>query len=277
MKMSQRRRLHALNEEDNENLKAGSYEDERLAVPEGVSNTVEGPFSLVSWLAFPWHLAMVVFYCLLLRETTIVMATDGYRQALNSTGKVPELGGRFKFLTHINISLQSGFFAIQLLADLSPGPFKRRLQKLADLVFTTMVLPLAIFIPVSFWGLYAIDRNLIYPEVFDEVIPQYINHFVHTAILLWALCEVYLFHHHFPGTKWAAAIIFTYSLAYSLWLVYLYVATNWWCYSFMRRIGSLYVMAPFFACSMLLCFGLHLLGRWVAKVRWGTTTYLDGY
>ena len=272
--MSRRKPLH---EEGESLVESDSYEDQHLAAPEGVSIAVERPFNPLSWLALPWHLAMVVFYCLLLRESTIVMSTDGFREALNSRGKVPEVGGRFKFLTHINVSLQFGFFAVQLLADLSPGPFKKVLQRLTDLVFTTMVLPLAIFIPVSFWGLYAIDRNLIYPEVFDKVVPPYINHFLHTAILLWALCEVYLVHHHFPSTRWAAVVIFTYSLAYCSWVVYLYVTTNWWCYSVMHRIGSLYAMVPFFACSIFLCFGLHLLGRWVAGVRWGRTTHLDGY
>ena len=31
-------------------------------------------------------------------------------------------------------------------------------------------------VSVSFWGIYAIDRELIYPEVLDAIIPSVVNH-----------------------------------------------------------------------------------------------------
>jgi hypothetical protein len=232
-------------------------------------------FSPLSWLALPWHLVMVVFYVLLLRAGAGLM-TKELGKALDPEGKIPWFGGRFKFLTHINEWIQLGFFTIQLLADLSPGPFKKRLQRLSDLLFTTLAFPLAMFVTFSFWGLYALDRKLVYPEVFDEFVPFYINHFWHTTILVWVLFEVYLHHHHFPSTAWAVASVFVYGSAYNAWVVYIYIMTEWWCYPFMRLLPP-YLMALFFASCMFVCLGFYFLGRYIAKLRWGRITLLDGY
>ena len=268
--------MHKPSEENDVDADLDSTEELKpLAAPEVVVEEKAGPFNPLAWLALPWHLAMVVFYCLLLRMGANLMGKE-FGEALDPEGKIPSFGGRFKFLTHINEWVQLGFFAIQLLADLSPGPFKKRLQRLADLVFTTMAFPLAIFVTISFWGIYALDRRLIYPEIFDKLVPWYVNHFWHTTILLWVLCEVYLHHHHFPSTAWAAASVFIYGSAYNVWVVYLYITTGWWCYPFMKFLPP-YVMALFFAGCMFMCLGLYLLGKSVAKVRWGRTTHLEGY
>lgn len=274
--MSRRRPLRVAGEENEVDMGPDGSVIQQSDAPEAVPCVAGGPLNPLSWLAMPWHLAMVVFYCLLLQHGASIMADEKFNRVADPGGKIPPFGGRLKFLTHINEWVQLGFFAIQLLADLSPGPFKKRLQRLADIVFTTIAFPLATFITVSFWGLYALDRKLIYPEVFDEIVPQYMNHFWHTTILLWVLCEVYLVHHHFPSTAWAAASVFVYGSAYNVWVVYIYISTEWWCYPFMNHL-PLWGMAVFFASGMFLCLGLYLVGKWVAKVRWGVTTYLEGY
>lgn len=249
----------------------GASEPQSKSVP-----CVTEPSNPLSWLGLPWHLAMVAFYCLLLRHSSNLMDNDEFRLTVDPEGKVPRMAGRFKFLSHINCWVQLGFFSIQLLADLSPGPFKTRLQRLSHLIFTTVALPMATLVTFIFWGLYAVDRKLIYPEVYDKVVPSYMNHFWHTTILVWVLCEVYLVHHHFPSTAWAAASVFVYGSAYNMWLVYIYVMTGWWVYPFMKHLPP-YGMALFLSSAMFLGLGLYLLGKWVARLRWGTTTHLDGY
>ena len=232
----------------------------------------EKPFNPLSWLTPPWHLLMVVFYCLLLRQGYTLMDEKAWK-VIDPEGKMPPFGGRFKFLSHINEWVQLGFFAVQLLADVSPGPFKTRLQKLADFYFTTIAFPLATFVTAAFWGLYALDRSLVFPEVWDKVTPQYMNHFWHTTILLWVLSEIYLVHHHFPTTGWASASIFFYGSAYIAWVVYIYINTEWWCYPFMKHLPP-YAMALFFATCMFSCLALYLLGKLVSRLRWGVTKYL---
>lgn len=243
-------------------------------MPTKVCEHKEGPENSLSWLAIPWHLAMMVFYSLLLKHG--IQLINANLHILDPESKVPRYGGRLKFLTHINEWVQLAFFTIQLLADLSPGPFKKRLQRLSDILFTTIAFPLATFVTISFWGLYALGRELVYPEVWDKAIPSYMNHFWHTTILLWVLCEIYLFHHHFPSTAWAAATIFVYSTVYISWVVYLFVKTEWWCYPFMEHL-PLFVMALFFAACMFISLGLYLLGKALSRMRWGMVTLLEGF
>lgn len=65
-----------------------------------------------------------------------------------------------------------------------------------------------------FWGLYAIDRELIFPKSLDEFIPGWQNHVMHTLPIIGALLDAYLVHHSFPkfrnGIKLTIGFISTY-------------------------------------------------------------------
>ena len=225
----------------------------------------------LGWLAMPWHMMMVIFYCLLLYQNKHLIANN--KHILDPHGRIPKLGGRFKFLTHINLWVQLFFFTVQLIADLIPALHKKRFQQFSDIVFTCIVFPLAANIVIMFWSIYAIDRRLIYPEVFDKFVPVYMNHLWHTAILLWALIEIYVVHHHFPRKRVAAAFIFAYAAAYIGWVVYIYVQTDWWCYGFMKHLHPA-ALAVFFGVATFVSFGLHLLGKSIAHTRWGVTIHI---
>lgn len=43
-----------------------------------------------------------------------------------------------------------------------------------------------------FWCVYAIDRELVFPQVYDEVVPWWFNHCVHTNITIVLLIETLL-------------------------------------------------------------------------------------
>ena len=32
------------------------------------------------------------------------------------------------------------------------------------------------FVSATFWGIYSVDRELIFPKVYDELIPPWLNH-----------------------------------------------------------------------------------------------------
>jgi hypothetical protein len=49
-----------------------------------------------------------------------------------------------------------------------------------------------------FWGLYAIDRELIFPEIFDPLIPPFKNHIMHTLPLITALLDNYIKERQYP-------------------------------------------------------------------------------
>ena len=232
------------------------------------------PVNPLWWLAIPWHAGMIIFYSLLLYHGTNLMNSNAH--ILDPLKKIPDFGGRFKFLTHINQWLQLAFFCVQLLADVVPMPFNRRLRMISDWIFTTVVIPVTSIVITVFWGLYSIDRKLIYPEVFDIFVPAYMNHFWHTTILLWVLCEIYLVHHQHPSPAMAASSVFMVGSAYIAWIVYIYVRTQFWVYPFMKHLPE-YGLALFFGSCLFFTFGLYLLGKWVTYLRWGRITYMNSF
>ena len=48
---------------------------------------------------------------------------------------------------------------------------------LPNLALTCCLTCLLQFISLTFWGLYALDREIIYPAYLDEFIPQILNHY----------------------------------------------------------------------------------------------------
>ena len=58
------------------------------------------------------------------------------------------------------------------------GDARRAVGILKDFVFSTIGFPVGVFVSVSFWGLYAIDRDLVFPDELDQFFPPITNHMV---------------------------------------------------------------------------------------------------
>lgn len=59
-----------------------------------------------------------------------------------------------------------------------------------EIAFAGLVWPSTLVVFTIFWGIYTIDRALIFPEYMDTVIPNISNHVIHTFILPVVLFEV---------------------------------------------------------------------------------------
>lgn len=270
--MSRRRPLHQ--EEVEEEVDIDRREAEPIESSRVPSKSDVVPHNPLAWLSIPFHLGMAIFYALLIQHGSEVMSNG--KPIFDPEGKVPDFGGRYKYLSHINVCLQFFFFAIQLLTDLSPTFFKRTLQKFSDFVFTGIAFPVTALVVTMFWGLYAVDRNLVYPEVLDKVVPAYLNHFWHTTPLMWAVFEMYLFHHRFPSTAVAAVNAFLIGVVYIGWIMYIYMQTKWWVYPVMKVLSvSPVAMTLFFGISMFICLGLFFFGKLLMFIIWGVVTDLE--
>ena len=265
--MSRRRPLHPDTTDDELTEEVGP-----AAVSPVAPVKCEVPYNPLAWLAIPFHLSVSIFYALLILHGDDVLSKG--KHIIDPEGKIPAFGGRFKYLSHINVCVQLVFFAAQLLTDLSPTFFRRSLQRFTDFIFTGIAFPLATLVVVLFWGLYLIDRELVFPVVLDKVVPVYLNHFWHSFVLLWCVCEMYLFHHRFPSTQMAAINAFLIGFGYISWIMYIYSQTNWWAYPILNVLPP-YAMALFFGSGMFACLGFFFLGRWLMYMIWGVVTYFD--
>ncbi|KAJ8704526.1 hypothetical protein PYW07_011714 [Mythimna separata] len=64
------------------------------------------------------------------------------------------------------------------------------ISDLRELVFAGILWPSSMVVFTVFWGIYSIDRALIFPEFLDAVIPPISNHIIHTMIVPVVLWEV---------------------------------------------------------------------------------------
>merc|ERR1712071_109656 len=100
--------------------------------------------------------------------------------------------GRWKYLTFWNMVLQLVYFSHCLLNDFygTSSLVKRErayLQKLRDYLFGALAFPLALFVSITFWGLWAVDREIIFPSALDAFFPSWLNHILHSSI---AVCNL---------------------------------------------------------------------------------------
>ncbi|XP_044866886.1 androgen-induced gene 1 protein isoform X2 [Mauremys mutica] len=96
-------------------------------------------------------------------------------------------GGRWKFLTFIDLVIQAVFFGTCVLTDLSSLLTKgsdsqeqeRQLKKLISLrdwMMAVLAFPVGVFVVTMFWSLYIYDREVVYPKLLDNFIPSWLNH-----------------------------------------------------------------------------------------------------
>ncbi|XP_069476534.1 androgen-dependent TFPI-regulating protein isoform X2 [Ambystoma mexicanum] len=130
-------------------------------------------------------------------------------------------GGPWKYLTILNVVLQTIFYGVSFVADLLAPISKlgcvKLIQSCKDLLFTVLAFPVAMFVFTSFWGLYTYNRELVYPEGIDEFIPLWLNHAMHTAIFPLTLMETLATPHRYPQKKRGLGLLGFFSFSYLCW------------------------------------------------------------
>ncbi|XP_048354152.1 androgen-dependent TFPI-regulating protein-like isoform X2 [Sphaerodactylus townsendi] len=113
-----------------------------------------------------------------------IFAIVGYLGLPQSARREKETtyGGHWKHLTFLNQVLQAMLFVLCVVIDFVHlcSPYHETLSALLvpvrDFIFSVFVFPVGLFVAVVFWGLYAYDRELVYPRELDEVNPIWLNH-----------------------------------------------------------------------------------------------------
>ncbi|XP_075988233.1 androgen-dependent TFPI-regulating protein-like [Anticarsia gemmatalis] len=104
----------------------------------------------------------------------------------------------YRFFTTWTFMLQIAYSVFGLVCDLLLVKNSRKkgyklpqaIGDFREIVFAGLVWPCTLVVFTVFWGLYIIDRALIFPEFLDEVIPPISNHVIHTFILPVILFEL---------------------------------------------------------------------------------------
>ncbi|EAW55304.1 androgen-dependent TFPI-regulating protein isoform X1 [Homo sapiens] len=192
--------------------------------------------------------------------------------------KILANGARWKYMTLLNLLLQTIFYGVTCLDDVlkrtKGGKDIKFLTAFRDLLFTTLAFPVSTFVFLAFWILFLYNRDLIYPKVLDTVIPVWLNHAMHTFIFPITLAEVVLRPHSYPSKKTGLTLLAAASIAYISRILWLYFETGTWVYPVFAKL-SLLGLAAFFSLSYVFIASIYLLGEKLNHWKWVSVQILQ--
>lgn len=126
------------------------------------------------------------------------------------------------YLFQAYCALAESLVQIYLLIIFLPNVYEQKIIVFYSFVFQ--------FVSVTFWLLYAYDRETVYPKIIDSYIPFWQNHGMHTTILPLLLFELFTTRHKFPPVSTSFVLYLGFVLCYA----FVYV----WLSIFLKRIFS---------------------------------------
>ncbi|KAJ8355829.1 hypothetical protein SKAU_G00186230 [Synaphobranchus kaupii] len=190
-------------------------------------------------------------------------------------------GGSWKFLTFIDLVIQAVFFGVCVLTDLSSLLTKgsecqeqeRQLKKLIglrDWMMAVLAFPVGVFVVTMFWALYLYDRDLVYPRLLDNFIPQWLNHGMHTTVLPFILIEMRTTHHQYPSRLCGLLAVCSFAVGYVLWMCWVHHVTGVWVYPLLEHIGPA-AKVVFFSSLTALINVYYVLGEILNSYIWDSS------
>ncbi|XP_062515298.1 androgen-dependent TFPI-regulating protein-like [Corticium candelabrum] len=186
--------------------------------------------------------------------------------------RLANLAWRFRFLTVWNMVLHCIYFYVSFAGDICPvvcGDKKKKcwLLSVRDNLFTAVVYPTSLFIPVAFWSLFMINRELIYPKELDAIVPLWLNHFLHSFIGVFVLLEAMIVHHEYPSLVKGFLQVAIFDMSYLMWTFWLRYYTNEWVYPVFQALSPIGLIL-FIVVSLTVSFFFYWLGRALHILRW---------
>lgn len=186
-------------------------------------------------------------------------------------------GGRFKFLTFINMLLQFLYFNMAAVTGFLGMIKKRKSEVFAsvcDFTFACFVFPLGLTVSILFWGLYAADPHSCQTPEEAKLIPSWHNHYMHTLPFVTAIFELCFVKHKYPPRKKGMLSVLGFGVVYTAWILWVAFAADIWVYPFLEKMNSISI-ATFFTGAFSFVLILYLVGERVAIRRWGQDDSLE--
>ncbi|CAF4871490.1 unnamed protein product [Pieris macdunnoughi] len=141
---------------------------------------------------------------------------------------------RILFLTLWNFVLHGVYHWVALANDVfgtdEASPRNPPLiRKLKDLLFT-LAFPLGVYVSIAFWSVYAVDKELIFPERVEKAYPPWINHPLHTFVSVFIILEMLTSNVTYPRRMVGLAMINIFMFSYLGFLFVVYGRTGEWVY-----------------------------------------------
>ncbi|XP_019869344.1 androgen-induced gene 1 protein [Aethina tumida] len=191
---------------------------------------------------------------------------------VHNRGEKWDYSGKLKYLTYWDALLQGFFFTICLLNDLigsnevapKKTPF---IRKVKDILLPSLAFPISFFVGATFWALYFIDRELVFPKALDPFFPTWLNHVMHTNIMIFILIELATSFRRYPSRKVGISILAVFSISYLVWIHIIHAKTGFWVYPVLEVLPTAGRIVFFVAC-LFMFIGFYLLGEKLNAIVW---------
>lgn len=119
-----------------------------------------------------------------------------------------------------------------------------------------------------FWGLFCVNRELVAPKEWDGIFPVWLNHFIHTDIIILVLIEMVLLHRQYPRRKCFNLLgLSTLICCYMLWLHKIHDETGYWVYPILATLNWLESVF-FYAFNVAVALAFYFLGWFINSRIW---------
>jgi hypothetical protein len=139
--------------------------------------------------------------------------------------------------------LQGSYYVIALVNDFigSNKPYQKNppcIKRVVDYIFTSQALSVSLTVSVLFWILYTVNRELVFPKVFDVVLPLWMTLAIHTVPTVWILIELIAVHHQNVRVKVGLSSVLVMGTAYIVLLLFLHHLTGVWVYPVCGKLNT---------------------------------------
>lgn len=168
--------------------------------------------------------------------------------------------------------MQTLYFTVALLNDLmgtneTTPDRKPLIRRIKDIMFCSLAFPLSLFVGFTFWGIYAVDRELILPKFMDAYFPLWLNHVMHTNIVVFSFIEIVSSFRMYPTRKTGYKILIAFMLCYMVWLHVVYFKTGIWVYPILNVLNWP-LRVVFYLISLGVVLGMYVTGETINRNIW---------
>lgn len=130
-----------------------------------------------------------------------------------------------------------------------------------------LAFPVSMFVGLTFWGIFFVDRELVFPKALDEFFPNWLNHAMHTNIMVFILIELFMFCRKYPTRKLGLTVLLVFKLIYLIWIHIIYSYSGMWVYPILQVLNWP-LRIVFFILLMSLDVVLYVAGEKLNTVFW---------
>ncbi|XP_058799188.1 androgen-dependent TFPI-regulating protein-like isoform X2 [Phymastichus coffea] len=185
--------------------------------------------------------------------------------------------GQLKYLTVWNVIAQTFFFFVCLLNDIfgtnsltsKKRPFIRRFK---DFYHAAIGFPVSMFVGLTFWGLMFVDRELVLPKALDPYFPWWLNHLMHTLIMITTVLEMLIAPRNYPKRSKGIGGLAGFMLTYLAWMHFVYYKSGVWAYPVIDVL-SVPLRIVFYLVLLVFTLVLYFAGEGLDRLIWGSSSY----